>query len=173
MGYTLRIRWIRQTQDGDDATRQPMKSATEMRRHAGLNSLVPIGLACAAIASPWLLKHSPVLGLRRGFALVCHQRPDRSLVLLGGTVAVCARCLGIYLGVALGALVRVAHQFAMRLFLAVGVINLIDWLAELSGLHGNWMFERFAVGFALGASAAMLVVASAGEVKIRTQAKAA
>ncbi len=152
-----------------------MKSATEMRRHAGLNSLVPIGLACAAIASPWLLMHSPVLGLalRRGFALVCHQRPDRSLVLLGGTVAVCARCLGIYLGVALGALVRVAHQFAMRLFLAVGVINLIDWLAELSGLHGNWMFARFAVGFALGAACRDAGVASIDEVKVPAQAKAA
>ena len=36
-------------------------------------------------------------------ALVCHQRVDRSFILFGEPMPVCARCTGIYLSGALGA----------------------------------------------------------------------
>jgi hypothetical protein len=52
-------------------------------------------------------------------------------------------------------------------------MNLVDWLAESGGIHGNWMFARFAMGVALGATAAMLVIASIDKAKIPTQARAA
>jgi len=135
--------------------------------------LTPLALAWAAIATPWLLAHSPELGLalQRGFSLVCHQQPERSFILLGGTIAVCARCLGIYLGAGSGLLLRIPRQLARQLLVAAAVLNLVDWAAELAGLHGNWMFERFALGLTLGATAAMLVVASIDVVKVPTQAK--
>jgi len=125
-------------------------------------ALAPIALACAAIASPWLLAHSPELGLalQRGFSLVCHQNPDRSFFLFGGTVAVCARCLGIYLGAAAGILLRVWRKLAAQLLFAAVTLNLLDWLTELDGLHGNWMFSRLALGFVLGVAGAMMVAAS-------------
>jgi uncharacterized membrane protein len=128
-------------------------------------AIVPATLAATAVAVPWLVVHSPVLGLalQRGFALVCHQHPERSFVLFGGTVAVCARCLGIYLGAALGMLVRVPRDLAWRLLLGAATINLVDWIAEVSGVHGNWMLARFALGAALAVAAAMLVRSSAEE----------
>src|SRR5271165_6036861 len=152
-----------------------MKPTTEIRRPANFFALISLALALAATATPWLMLHSPGLALtvQRGFSLVCHQRPERSFFLFGGAVAVCARCLGIYLGAAIGMLVRIPRQFAWRLLTAAGSINLIDWLAEFAGLHGNWMIARFALGFALGAGAAMLVTTTIDEVKIPTQAKAA
>jgi uncharacterized membrane protein len=121
-----------------------------------------------------LVVHSPILGLalQRGFALVCHQHPERSFVLFGGTVAVCARCLGIYLGAALGMLVRVPRDLAWRLLLGAATINLVDWIAEVSGVHANWMLARFALGAALAVAAAMLVRSSAEEFGIPTQVKA-
>ena len=136
--------------------------------------MVPATFAAVAVAVPWLLVHSPVLGLalQRGFALVCHQHPERSFVLFGGTVAVCARCLGIYLGAALGMLVRVPRDLAWRLLLGAATINLVDWIAEVSGVHGNWMLARFALGAALAVAAAMLVRSSAEEFGIPTQVKA-
>ena len=138
-------------------------------------ALVPVIFVCTAIAAPWLLAHSPEIGfaLQRGFALVCHQQAERSFFLFGGSVAVCARCLGIYLGAAAGSLLRVSRRVAWRWLIAAVAINVVDWAAELSGLHGNWMGVRFALGLTLGATAAMLVIASIDAVKIPTQAKAA
>lgn len=125
-------------------------------------SLVPATWAAAAIAVPFLLHSVPALALalQRGFSLVCHQNPDRSFFLFGGRVAVCARCLGIYLGAAFGLVLRVSEQFARRCLLAAVALSLFDWLAELSGLHGNWMAVRFALGLALGMTGAMLVAAN-------------
>jgi len=132
--------------------------------------LAPLALACAAIAVPWLLTHSPETGfaLQRAFALVCHQHTDRSFSLFGGTVAVCARCLGIYLGAAAGLMVRATRPVAWRWLLVAAALNLADWLAEFGGIHDNWMFARFALGIALGVAAAVLLVASE---KTPTQAR--
>jgi uncharacterized membrane protein len=125
-------------------------------------AIVPIALASAAIAVPWLMAHAPEFGfaLQRGFALVCHQQPERSFLLFGGSVAVCSRCLGIYLGAAAGLLVRVSRNVAWRGLIVTVTINTIDWVVELAGLHGNWTFARFALGIALGMAAAMTVSAA-------------
>ena len=108
----------------------------------------------------WAHQPAFAFALQRGFSLVCHQHADRSFFLIGGSVAVCARCLGIYLGAAAGLLVRLPRQLAWRLCFAALVINSIDWLAEFIAIHGNWMALRFGLGFALGMTAAMLVAAS-------------
>ena len=36
------------------------------------------------------------------FKLLCHQQPERSYFILGKQMTVCARCLGVYLGVLVG-----------------------------------------------------------------------
>jgi uncharacterized membrane protein len=136
-------------------------------------AIVPAMFAAVAIAVPWLLAHTPEVGLtlQRGFALVCHQQPERSFYLFGGTVAVCARCLGIYLGAAVGLLLRVPRNVAWRWLIAAVAINLVDWLAEIAGLHGNWMVARLMMGIALGVAGALLVAASFAEYSTPTQAK--
>jgi uncharacterized membrane protein len=138
-------------------------------------ALFPLALSAIVCSVPWLLTQWPEAGfaLQRGFALVCHQHPERSFTLFGGSVAVCARCLGIYLGASTGLLVRISRQAAWRWLVAAATISLLDWLAELGGIHGNWMAARFVLGLALGATAARLVIASIDKVKIPTQAKAA
>jgi len=126
-------------------------------------AIAPLVLACAAIAVPWLMAHAPEIGfaLQRGFALVCHQQPERSFVLFGASVAVCARCLGIYLGAAAGLLMRISRRAAWRWLMVTAAITLVDWAAELTGIHGNWIGLRFTLGLALGMAGAMMV-ASAG-----------
>ena len=135
-------------------------------------AIAPAALGLVAIATPFFLHSIPRLGfaLQRGFALVCHQQPERSFFLFGGSVAVCARCVGIYLGAALGLLVCVPRRVAMQLLMVTVTVNAIDWCAELAGLHGNWMLARFALGVALGTAAAMVVAAA---LERPTQAKTA
>lgn len=123
----------------------------------------PFALACAAVATPYFSSGHllPVaFALDRGFALVCHQRPERCFWIFGAPVAVCARCLGIYLGAAAGLLIRTSRRIALRMLIAAAAINLSDWITELSRLHGNWLGVRFCLGLALGATGAMLVSAS-------------
>jgi uncharacterized membrane protein len=125
-------------------------------------TLLPLALACTAIATPYLLVHGSLIGLalERGFALVCHQRPERSFWVFGGTVAVCSRCLGIYLGAALGVLARTSRAVAVWMLIAVAALNLLDAGTEITGLHGNWLGVRLMLGLALGASATLLISSS-------------
>jgi len=125
-------------------------------------ALFPLALAAAAMATPYLVTHRSVIGLalQCGFALVCHQRPERSFWIFGLPVAVCARCLGIYLGATLGLLLRTTRTIALHLLLAAAALNSLDAASELVGLHGNWIGVRFALGLALGASGALLISSS-------------
>ena len=119
-------------------------------------------LAAAAAAVPYFIAHGFVVGvaLERGFALVCHQRPERSFWILGAPVAVCARCLGIYLGAAIGLLLRTSRRVAMSWLMIAAAINALDAVTELAGLHGNWMLARFALGVALGAAGGILIASA-------------
>jgi uncharacterized membrane protein len=120
-------------------------------------------LACTAIAVPYLATHGLLLlafALQRGFSLVCHQHPDRCFWIFGAPVAVCARCLGIYLGAAIGFMLRTSRPLAFRLLLFAATLNALDVTTELIGLHGNWMVVRFVLGLGLGATAALLISSS-------------
>jgi uncharacterized membrane protein len=126
-------------------------------------SLAALALTALVLAVPYLSNHSFVVlafALQRGFALVCHQRPERCFWILGAPVAVCARCLGIYVGAAIGLVVRTSHAIAMRLLIAAAVINALDAATEFAGLHGNWMVVRFALGLMLGMAGALLISSS-------------
>ncbi len=69
--------------------------------------------------------------------------------MLGGApVAVCVRCLGIYWGVAVGALVRL--RMARRLLAVAVVLNLVDVATGVLHWHGNEPMFRFFVGLMLG-----------------------
>ena len=126
-------------------------------------ALLPLLLVCTAIMVPYLWFHGFALtatALQRLFGLVCHQNPERAFWLFGGSVAVCARCLGIYLGAAVGLLFRMSRTLALRLMIVGIAINVADLITELAGLHGNWLEIRFIFGFLLGGAAALLISSS-------------
>ena len=75
-----------------------------------------IGWAVAGVAGLWAaaIVTAPALAQLSGSAaamlyavgsLICHQLPARSFHLAGAQLPVCARCLGLYVGGAAGALV--------------------------------------------------------------------
>jgi uncharacterized membrane protein len=84
------------------------------------------------------------------FRKLCHQRPERSLLLFGAPTAVCVRCLGIYAGAAVGGLLRLSQRTALRCLTAALALNCADVAAESLRLHGNMPLLRFLMGGALG-----------------------
>jgi uncharacterized membrane protein len=131
--------------------------------------LVPLAFAAAVVAAPFLLTHGFLalgLALERGFAIVCHQRPERSFWMFGAEVAVCSRCLGIYLGSALGLLFRTSRRIALRLLIAAAALNFLDATTESVGLHGNWLTVRFVFGLLLGGTAVLLISSSVNRTEI-------
>ena len=95
------------------------------------------------------------------FALVCHQMDERSFHLLGFKLAVCARCLGLYVGVLLGALL---YPLARRdlpargWLLAAAVPTSLDFALGFFGLWENTHASRFLTALPLGIALAFCAV---------------
>jgi hypothetical protein len=109
----------------------------------------------------------------RAGSIICHQQRDRSLVVQGHQMPVCARCAGLYAGGAIGAVAVVAWAAARRrqqpgapvlpltrlrrLAVACGAPTAVAWAVE----HGGWLdvpnLARAAIALPLGAAVAAIV----------------
>jgi uncharacterized membrane protein len=97
--------------------------------------------------------------VRSMFKSVCHQIPERSFSLLGTPVAVCARCLGLYLGFLIGVIILPradrlsgllqARPRLMLLFLVPMACDLLIW--------ENTHWSRFLTGQAAAFPVALFV----------------
>jgi uncharacterized membrane protein len=93
-------------------------------------------------------------------SLICHQLPERSFHLGGAQLPVCARCVGIYAGVALAiVMARRVRWSASRTAVAVAAVpTMATVLLEWVGLWHTSNAVRFSAGVPLGASVALVVV---------------
>jgi uncharacterized membrane protein len=132
-------------------------------------------LAFIFLASVWivLLVAAPVAGLGglvSGLtyalgSLICHQRPERSFYIDAAQLPVCARCLGLYAGAALGVLISgltptVPPFDVARLrrgLVAAAVPTAITWSSEMFGLWSPGNLTRFIAALPLGAAVAVTV----------------
>ena len=90
--------------------------------------------------------------LDRWFAFQCERDPARTLELGGALLPVCVRCLGIYLGLGLGALVLRPRLKVWPLRLWVGVASVLmlaDVGSEYLGLRPAWAPLRLLTGLLL------------------------
>ncbi len=148
-------------------------------------------LAFAPLAAPLLAASHPLTALliRSFFSRLCHQNPARSFVIEGSPVAVCVRCLGIYCGVALGALFRSAkmpgavsqllwshkdrgfglHQlrngYGPRLLAVALLLNLLDVAGGTLHWYGNLPLPRFLLGLILGMGAGAVLFSTGNRQK--------
>lgn len=104
----------------------------------------------------------------KGFGIVCHQKAERSFHAWGMPLAVCARCAGLYAGLAAGALlyplarpIRRAYAPARAWLFAAAAPTSLDFLLGLSGLWENTHLSRSLTAALLGATAAFYVVPGA------------
>ena len=128
-------------------------------------ALAATAISTLALTAPWLTAHSYValaLLLRTFFSPVCHQDTMRSFWFWGAPAAVCARCLGIYLGAAVGAIAKIERRLAMWAFAIMLLVNCADAVSEFVGWHGNLPQVRFLLGITLGVSISALVASAVG-----------
>ena len=114
--------------------------------------LALMALAMTPLAAPLLAADHPLTALliRGFFSRLCHQDPGRSFLVAGSPVAVCVRCLGIYCGVGLGALLRWGKATATRLLALAMMLNLLDVASAALHWHGNLPITRLLLGLMLG-----------------------
>lgn len=122
----------------------------------------------AALARPSIPAYAFTLFVYAVGSVVCHQLPERSYVLWGRQLPVCARCAGIYVGAAAALVILAARRFApaaprstrTRLWLLAAALapNAVtlayEWTNGVAPANGI----RAAAGFALGAVVAWLLI---------------
>ena len=99
------------------------------------------------------------------FEKLCHQNPHRSYSVAGVSMAVCSRCLGIYMVFTVGLLFAPLYEYVFtvrkkcRLYLVILTIgvNAIDIAGNAMGLWVNTLESRLILGSLFGLSIAILI----------------
>jgi len=135
-----------------------------------LAALLTVGWLAAIVVAPFLTAPLSALVYAVG-SFVCHQLPDRSFHIGASQLPVCARCLGVYVGAACGALSGVVSTYgpadsslrlrAKHARLSVGIAVLptaASVVLEAAGLWRTTNVQRAVMGFPAGLVAAFVVV---------------
>jgi uncharacterized membrane protein len=143
--------------DGDRLTR-PLAVTLTVAAAVWAVTLLVVPLQASSRRSPFLVAAAHAAG-----ALVCHQRPDRSFHVAGARLPVCARCTGLYLSGAAGALAGwfgLSHLPRRRrtVFALVALPTAVSVLGEWAGALTSSNGLRAAAALPLGAYAGWLFV---------------
>jgi uncharacterized membrane protein len=159
--------------------------------HSGTNSTalgvwlftlaVALAILIAIIGAPLLQSFGhPALAIKiyRVFSFVCHQIPERSFHLYESKFAVCSRCTGIYVGIALATLAYPLTRSLQRtdtprlvwLFLAAAPLA-IDWSLGYFSIWENNHASRFGTGFLLGSVAMFYILPGLIELSCKFSAR--
>jgi uncharacterized membrane protein len=129
-------------------------------------------LLVAAGLFPWLIALRPdwsraVFSI---FRTLCHQRPERTLTILGAPMVVCSRCAGLYLGVAVGVALPLPKRllpYGRALVIAAVAIAALEVLAQDLGLHAAPFHPtRLATGLLLGWTACAFMMGTLRSARI-------
>lgn len=112
--------------------------------------------------------------LMQAFEMVCHQLPGRSPSIDGVQLAVCHRCLGIYVGLPIASLGylalkgRTLDRRLAPLILGLSLVPMIiDWGGEVIGVFSNTPGSRIATGLVFGLVAGLFFVTSLAQTSSR------
>jgi uncharacterized membrane protein len=111
----------------------------------------------------------------RAFAVLCHQRPDRSYFIDGHKLAVCSRCTGLYAGFAFTLLLyplirslRTTTTPPPSWLLLAAVPLGIDFSLTFFGIWENTHTSRLLTGALLGSVAVFYVVPGLMDLSLRS-----
>ncbi|MDR0311316.1 MAG: DUF2085 domain-containing protein [Acidobacteriota bacterium] len=129
-------------------------------------------IVIAAFSAPLLLSGSfPTAAFFNylPFSFFCHQMPERSFALLHNPLAVCHRCLGIYLGLFLGTLTapfffRIPPRAQRAGIISAAALITLDALLPFTGFWNGFWLCRFLTGLVFGVTAAPFAVMGLDEI---------
>ncbi|MGH9942631.1 MAG: DUF2085 domain-containing protein [Pyrinomonadaceae bacterium] len=165
----------------------PIRNPQSAIRNRSVRNLMAWVVAAVGTLAFVALVFAAPLALERGhgfvaavlyesFGRICHQLPARSYFWHGHPLAVCARCLGVYAGFALGVVLyplarslRRTDAPPRRWLLVAAAPLVVDFSLTFFGLWENTHTSRLLTGALLGAGASLYVVP--GLVDLFAQAK--
>jgi uncharacterized membrane protein len=134
-----------------------------------VNSAIRASLAIAAcvwlfvlLAAPSVLLGVPITAAAYLFgSFICHQQPDRSFHMGLAQVPVCARCLGLYAGAAIGSLAFLRRGLPVdprRVLLVAALPTAVTWGLEMTGIAAMSNITRAMAAVPLGAAVAAVTL---------------
>ncbi len=147
-----------------DGNRPPVTSPWQRRLTTGARlALIVVGLSPLWV---WALQPLPSIAwlatpMELWFGAQCHREPGRSLELFGHLLPVCNRCLGIYLGLGLGALFLRPRLGVWPLRLWVGFAAsamILDVWTEALGMRPESAWLRVVTGLLLAYPVSVAIV---------------
>ena len=133
-------------------------------------ALGAVGTLVVLAVLPPVLGGTVGAGLHAAFSAVCHQLPERSPHLHGGSIALCHRCFGILTGLLLGLAVlpglgrRVAEAVTRSVqpvwLVAAALPTALDWALGALGLLANTPTSRLVTGAVFGIVAGIILGAN-------------
>lgn len=126
---------------------------------AALIVVAPFAFHSHALAAPAAVVYA-------GASRICHQRPERSFEIAGWQMPVCARCSGLYVSGAAGALVAflpwrkrtTAFVSSRNLLLLTALPTALTWTLEIVGVMPFSNTTRAIAALPLGAAAGWVFV---------------
>jgi uncharacterized membrane protein len=147
--------------------RKPSAGSNGVERRALRAVVWAVVLAALFVAGTFVTPLLPQGGaaglLRVAYAPLCHQMPERSVAIGGGTQAVCARCSGLYLGGLIGlaaaALMLSRGRLRPRRWWLVAALtpSVIDLLLPWLGLPNLANLPRLLLAIPAGGVAALFL----------------
>lgn len=141
-------------------------------RNSGAARVMIFGVMGALLALATLAPILAAQGSAELYALfrgACHQASERCFCIAERPMALCARCVGIYGGAMLAALLlpeRWLSRKTLLVLLSVGASSVaLDVALEAAGLYHNVKWLRLITGAALGFALAPFVIVALAELR--------
>lgn len=121
-------------------------------------------IAGSAMICAWAIAAGASERWRLLFRVFCHGIPERSLIVFGEAMPLCARCFGIYAGllagIALYALMPWLRERAARLLMFAAALPMaVDGITQAAGLRTSTNPLRITTGLAAAVAFAMWALA--------------
>lgn len=126
---------------------------------------IPTVILSVAAFCSWALAQGASEAWRLPFRLLCHGLPHRSYALFDVTMPICARCVGVYLGLlgglALFPLLSKLSEKTMRVAALGAVLPLaVDGLSQLTGMRESTNELRVVTGLLAGLAFGLWVLSA-------------
>ncbi len=96
--------------------------------------MVTLNVAVILLAGPiGLLWQDAGELLAGGYNVICHRVPTRCLAVMGMSMAVCARCFGLWLGIGTATWLCAWRRLRIPTAMALICITALSWLAPIIG----------------------------------------